>query len=87
MNQTFGEKADIEAMLRGAEVNRLLFGCKQIKKQRGQPGGVKLAGNELIARAMPTAAAAVHKEHENRRRFGDSERAVEGHACGWDLDF
>jgi len=46
-----------------------------------------LLGNELVPRAVPAAAAPVHKKDKHCRPFGDIERAVEPHGSGWDLDF
>lgn len=87
MDESLGEEADVEAMLRGLQIDCFFFACEQVEKQCRQTCLVQSARNGLIARAMPAAPAAMGEEDEHGGPIRQSQRAVERRRSRWDLDF
>ena len=77
MHQPVRKQADIKSELAGLHVHGFLFAREQIEQQGGESQIVQRARDELIARAMPAAAAAVREEDQSLRAVGHSEIATE----------
>ena len=83
VDQTRGEKRNVEAMLARTEIACLLGRRQQIEKQRGDAGAVKPRGDPDVARALAAAAAAMGKQHDTFCACGN--RQVSRQRCfgGW----
>src|SRR5206468_554400 len=82
VNKPLCKQADVESMVGCARVNQLLFRRKQIEKERRQSGVVERAGDELIARTVPAAAAAVREKDQRNRMVGQTQVSLKGHGPG-----
>ena len=57
------EHVDVESVLTCAHVDRLFIRGEQVEEQRPEPGGMEGGGDLSVAWAVPTAPAAVGKDH------------------------
>ena len=86
VDETFGEKADVESVLSRAHIHRFFFRSEQVEEQRGETGRVQGSRHELIARAVPAASAPVHEEDEDGGAVRESQGTLEGGSSGWNLN-
>ena len=68
-----GEKRDVEAQVSALDVEGLLLRRQQVDQERGHARFAQLPRDELVARALPAAAAAVGEDHEALDRVRDLE--------------
>src|SRR5213076_1433211 len=87
VNKPLGEQADIESKFGGAHIDQFLVRRKQIKQQRGQSGLVQRACDELIAWAVPAAAAAVREQNQRGCSINNCQVAIESRATGLNVHF
>src|SRR5215467_6997613 len=64
LNQAFGEKRDIEPDVGRVTVGFFLFLSQEVKKKSADGFALKNGGNKTIARAVPSAAAAMGEEDQ-----------------------
>jgi hypothetical protein len=58
------EQVNIETERAGAQIDPFFLWRQEVKEQRAETSSADDLGHKLIAWAMPTAAAPVHKEHK-----------------------
>ncbi len=85
--EPFGEEADVEAQMPGANIDRFFFAREQIEEQRGEAGVVQDPGDEAVTLAMPAAAAAVSKEDDATRGVRHGQIALELWPARGNFDF
>ena len=69
VDESAGEQIDVEHIGTIA----LLCRCEQIEQQRRQAGPVQHVGHQAVTWAVPTAAAAMRKNHDAGRVVGNGE--------------
>ena len=77
VNQSIRQQIEIEAQLAGTHIDDLLILSKQIQEQGREVGFAQYAGNESVARAEATGAAAVREQNDAARRRSERERNAE----------
>src|SRR5207245_1827462 len=87
VNEAFGEQRDIESVLTSVQIDCFLLRREQIKKQCCQSGIVQRVRDELIARTVTAATAAVREENEPGRILWNSQIPRENCTPGLNLYF
>ena len=83
LDQAAGEQADVEHV----GPVPFLLGGEQVEQQRAQAGILQNAGDMLVARAVPAAAAAVDEHHNPWGACRHGQVAGQPDGAGLGLDF
>jgi hypothetical protein len=86
MNKALREQIDVEAEVARAKVDLLFLRGQQIEQQRANARRLKRTRDELIARAVPAAAAAVREEDDAARAGGQTQLSFQSNVPGWNAD-
>jgi hypothetical protein len=81
------QQRDVEAVLARAQVHLLLLGREQVEQQGGDPAFLQPARHLPVARAVPSAAAAVREQHQALRLLRQADVAMQPLAAMGDADF
>src|SRR4029077_10933949 len=87
VNKALSQQIDVKAKFRCARVSQFLLGRKQVEKKRSQSGVVQCARDELIARTMPTASAALSEKRQRGGIHGNIQIASENGAASRNMNF
>jgi hypothetical protein len=82
-----GEKLDIESQVTGARISAFFLFGEQVEQQGAKSCFLECVRNELVARTVAAASAAVREEHEAAGVVWDNEFSVEYHVIGRDENF
>ena len=75
-DQAIGKQRDIEPQVRRVLIDVLFLGRQQVDQQRREARALERTRDELVARAVAAAAAAVREQHETCRGAIDDGRQV-----------
>src|SRR6185436_12197685 len=87
MNKAIGKKPDVKPQMPGVVIFLLFLFRQQVEEQRGNACALKLAGDELVARAVSAAATAVSEQNQPLGVLRDRELSFKSHWAGGDLNF
>src|SRR4029453_3196342 len=86
MKESPGQQSDIETQFCRTRVRQFFLWRKQIEQERRQSGIVEHARDELIARTVPAAAAAVNEKNQGGRLIDYRQISIECGATGWNTN-